>query len=161
MSRLNGNFIGMNWETLLAAKNTECEIAALQMLNNNYRNEHLQQQKPQHQAQAKSGGLTLGGIFRVPPPGCLRRWDAPVREDPGSRDSQETETPPNSYKPRRWVGHFTVSVLTSSRAQAFPSNCWGLEELLSRPTGLPTNFHGLNSAISKPLPTCPQHLEGL
>lgn len=41
MSRVNGNFIGMNWETLLATKNTEYKIAALQMLNNNYGNEYL------------------------------------------------------------------------------------------------------------------------
>lgn len=45
MSRVNGNFIGMNQETLLATKNTECKIAALQMLNNNYGNGHLQWQK--------------------------------------------------------------------------------------------------------------------
>lgn len=50
----------MNWETLLAAKNTECETVALQMLNNNYRNEHLQWQKPQHLAQAQEGEVVLG-----------------------------------------------------------------------------------------------------
>lgn len=49
----------MNWETLQAAKNTECEIVALQMLNNNYGNEHLQWQKPQHLAQAQSERLCL------------------------------------------------------------------------------------------------------
>lgn len=46
-------FYCMNWETLLAAKNTKCETVALQMLNNNYGNEPLQWQKPQHLAQAE------------------------------------------------------------------------------------------------------------
>lgn len=78
MSRVNGNFIGMNGETLLATKNTECKIAALQMLNNNYGNKHLQRQKPQHQAQAESRGLhrvhpDTGQHLPVPPSGWFRR----------------------------------------------------------------------------------------
>ena len=48
-------FYCVNWETLLATKNAECETAALQMLNNNYGNEHLQGQKPRQQAQPEWG----------------------------------------------------------------------------------------------------------
>lgn len=33
--------------------------------------------------------------------------------------------------------------------------------MLSRPTGLPTNFHELYSGTTQPLPTGTQHLKGL
>lgn len=56
MSKVNGNFIGVNRENLLTSKNTECKIAALQMLNNNYGNEHLLWQKPHHHAQGAASG---------------------------------------------------------------------------------------------------------
>lgn len=94
MSRLNGNFIGMNWETLLAAKNTEYEIAALQMLNNNYRNEHLQRQKPQHQAQAKREGLTRGSIFQLPVTRMVEEMRCPSKREPGQpRFPRDSEAP--------------------------------------------------------------------
>lgn len=59
MSRLNGNFIGMNWETLLAAKNTECEMAAFSMRNNNYGNEHVQWRKAPGTGQEWGWGMGM------------------------------------------------------------------------------------------------------
>lgn len=130
MSKVNGNFIGVNWENLLTSKNTECKRAALQMLNDNYGNEHLLWQKPQHHA---PGGCvrpipTLDGNFQLPSPSLNGLGDKiPQWERTGA-----SEFPRRQWDPRApatsvhvWW-QFTISLFTiGSQEHACSGSCWG------------------------------------